>query len=266
MRRLALVLLVAAAFTVAAASVASAQPAEPAEPDTVAEFGVNVDSESDGVGQTVTLILLLTVGAVAPSILLMMTAFVRFAVVFGIAKQALALQTVPPPQVLVGLALFLTAFVMAPVFEVVYSDAFVPLLDGQMDVTEALSAAYDPMRQFMLAQTRPEDLQLFAGMAGLDGAAAAEIPAQVLVPAFVISELRTAFIIGFIVFLPFLILDLVVAASLMSLGMVMLPPVFISLPLKLLLFILVDGWHLLVGSMVRSVEMVDVAARAGGLA
>jgi flagellar biosynthetic protein FliP len=239
-------------------------PAEPAAdgvvvPDVadVPEITVSVGDGDTTLSRTVVLILLLTIGSVAPGILLLMTTFTRFVVVLGLAKNALALQTVPPAQVLVGLALFLTFFVMNPVFSDVNEDAIQPLLAGTIDQDEALAQGYAPLREFMLAQTREEDLRLFTDLAsGPRPASRADVPASTLIPAFAISELRSAFIIGFVIFIPFLVIDLVVAAVLMSMGMVMLPPVFISLPLKLLLFVLVDGWVLIVGSMVQSVNGV----------
>jgi flagellar biosynthetic protein FliP len=251
--RLALVTLLAALLGVLAAAGASAQPLVPDVGDVV----ISVDSEDSALSRTVVLVLLFTVGAVAPGLLLLMTTFTRFVVVLGLAKNALALQTVPPSQVLVGLALFLSWFVMAPVLSEVNEQAVQPMLAGEMGQDEALEVGFAPVRAFMLAQTRESDLRMFIDLSGAPAPADVDdVPASTLVPAFVISELRTAFIIGFVVFVPFLVVDLVVAAVLMSMGMVMLPPVFISLPLKLLLFVLVDGWVLIVGSLVNSVNGV----------
>ncbi|HVL99747.1 MAG TPA: flagellar type III secretion system pore protein FliP [Egibacteraceae bacterium] len=230
---------------------AGADPAVPAVPD----VSISVDSDDPALSRTVVLILLLTVGSAAPGLLLLMTTFTRFVVVLGLAKNALALQTVPPAQVLVGLALFLTYFVMAPVLGQVNEQAVQPLLAGEIGQSEAIDVGFAPVRAFMLAQTRDSDLRLFMDLARTPRPETVEdVPASTLIPAFVISELRTAFVIGFVVFVPFLVIDLVVAAVLMSMGMVMLPPVFISLPLKLLLFVLVDGWVLIVGSLVGSVK------------
>lgn len=222
------------------------------------QVGVSITSDDPGLSRTVLIILLLTVGSVAPGLLLLMTTFTRFVIVLGLAKNALALQTVPPSQVLVGLSLFLTFFVMGPTLSEVNAEAIQPMLAGTVSTGEALQAGFTPLRSFMLAQTRESDLQMFVDLSGETVANTAEVPANVLIPAFVISELRTAFVIGFVIFVPFLVIDLVVAAVLMSMGMVMLPPVFISLPLKLLLFILVDGWVLLIGSLVGSVQGVPV--------
>lgn len=221
----------------------------------VPDIAISVDSESGALSNTVIIILLLTVGAVAPSILLLMTSFTRFIIVLGLTRNAIGVQSIPPSQVLIGLAMFLTVFVMGPVFSEVNEVAVQPLLHGEIGQAEAMSAGYEPFREFMLAQTRDDDLRLFMDLSDQEQPTDAhDVPASTLVPAFIISELRTAFIIGFVIFVPFLIIDLIVAAVLMSMGMVMLPPVFISLPLKLLLFVLVDGWALLIGSVVESVR------------
>lgn len=223
--------------------------------ESVPDISISVQSESGALSNTVIIILLLTVGAVAPSILLLMTSFTRFIIVLGLTRNAIGVQTIPPSQVLIGLAVFLTVFVMGPVFSEVNEVAVQPLLHGEIGQAEAMSAGYEPFREFMLAQTREEDLRLFMEMSDSpQPTSEADVPATTLVPAYVISELRSAFIIGFVIFVPFLIIDLIVAAVLMSMGMVMLPPVFISLPLKLLLFVLVDGWALLIGSVVESVR------------
>ena len=200
----------------------------------------------------VQLLLLLTVLTLAPSILILTTSFTRLVVVFSILRTALGLQQSPPTQVIIGLSLFLTFFVMHPVFEEIDQGALQPYLAGELEQREALEVAAKPMKGFMLDQTRDKDLVLFMDLAGLDPVARpADVPFHVLVPAFVISELRVAFQIGFMLFLPFLVVDLIVASVLMSMGMMMLPPVMISLPIKLLLFVLTDGWALIVESVVR---------------
>lgn len=228
----------------------------PDVPD-VPDVSVSVTSDDGGLSRSVVIVLLLTIGSVAPGLLLLMTAFTRFVVVLGLTKQAIGLQTIPPSQVLVGLAMFLTFFVMSPVFSEVNEEAIQPLLAGEIEQGEAFERGFAPLRTFMLDQTRDDDLQLFVDLADADQPASAdEVGATTLVPAFVISELRTAFVIGFVIFVPFLVIDLVVSAVLMSLGMMMLPPVFISMPLKLLLFVLVDGWSLVVGSLVTSLNGV----------
>ncbi|MGA9595244.1 MAG: flagellar type III secretion system pore protein FliP [Acidimicrobiia bacterium] len=221
----------------------------------IPDISLKVESDSGTLSNTVIIILLLTVGAVAPSILLLMTSFTRFIIVLGLTRNAIGVQTIPPSQVLIGLAMFLTIFVMGPVFSEVNDVAIQPLLHGEIGQAEAVSAGYAPFRDFMLSQTREDDLRLFMDMSGQpQPETEADVPASTLIPAYIISELRTAFIIGFVIFVPFLVIDLIVAAVLMSMGMVMLPPVFISLPLKLLLFVLVDGWALLIGSVVQSVR------------
>ena len=199
--------------------------------------------------------LLLFVGGISlvPALLFTVTGFTRILVVLGFIRTGLGTPTAPPNQVLVGIALFLTIFVMAPTFNQVKQDAFDPLQKGQISQQVALERAEKPMREFMFDQTRTKDLALFAGLAKLERPKTrADVPTHVLIPAFVISELKTAFQIGFLIFLPFLIIDLVVGATLMSMGMVMLPPVFISLPFKILLFVLVDGWNLVTRSLVES--------------
>ena len=211
---------------------------------------------ADG-GQTYSLslqtLLLLTMLSFLPAMLLLMTGFTRIIIVLGLLRNAMGTGASPPNAVLIGIALFLTFFAMSPVFDQVYTQAYLPLSEGTIGFEAALTQAADPMRTFMLNQTRETDLALFANMAQApEFNSPAEVPLRVLVPAFVTSELKTAFQIGFTVFIPFLIIDLVVASVLMALGMMMVPPVTISLPFKLMLFVLADGWHLLLGSLARS--------------
>ncbi|WP_096189114.1 flagellar type III secretion system pore protein FliP [Evansella halocellulosilytica] len=202
---------------------------------------------------TVQLLLLLTVLAIAPGILILMTCFTRIVVVLSFVRSGLATQQMPPNQVLIGLALFITFFIMAPVFAEVNEEALQPLFEGEINQEEAFDAAALPMKEFMAQHTREKDLALFMGYAGLDRPESLEdIPLTSLVPAFAISELKTAFQIGFMIFIPFLVIDMVVASVLMSMGMMMLPPVMISLPFKILLFVMVDGWHLVVRSLLLS--------------
>jgi len=199
--------------------------------------------------------LLLMIGALSlvPAALFTLTGFTRILIVLSFIRTGLGTPTAPPNQVLVGIALFLTIFVMAPTFTKIKTDAFDPLQKGEISQTVALKRAEKPMREFMFDQTRTKDIALFAGLAKLERPKTrADIPTHVLIPAFVISELKTAFQIGFLIFLPFLIIDLVVASTLMSMGMMMLPPIFISLPFKILLFVLVDGWNLVTRSLVES--------------
>ncbi|MDQ6620915.1 MAG: flagellar type III secretion system pore protein FliP [Pseudomonadota bacterium] len=198
-------------------------------------------------------LLLLTALAFLPAVLLLMTAFTRIVIVLSLLRHALGTQASPPNQVIIGLSLFLTLFVMGPVADRIYADAYVPYSEQKINFDQALDRAQTPLKRFMMRQTREPDLALFFKLARLEPPAAKEdIPLRVLVPAFVTSELKTAFQIGFMVFLPFLIIDMVVASVLMSMGMMMLSPVLISLPFKLMLFVLVDGWNLLIGSLVAS--------------
>ncbi len=188
-----------------------------------------------------------------PAILLMMTGFTRIVIVLGLLRQALGTQAAPPNQVIVGLSLFLTFFVMSPTLDKVYADAYKPYSAGQISAEEAMARGEGPMRQFMLKQTRQSDLALFARLAKLDPKVKTEdVPLRVLVPSFVTSELKSAFQIGFLIFIPFLVIDMVVASVLMSLGMMMLSPVLVALPFKLMLFVLADGWNLLLGSLAAS--------------
>lgn len=204
-------------------------------------------------GQVVRLVLLLTVLSLAPSILVMVTSFVRIVIVLSFLRSAIGLQQSPPNPVLVSLALFLTLFVMGPTFETAWGEGIAPLIEEELEEGVALERAAQPFHEFMRRQVREKDVALFLEIARLSPPARAEdLPFRVLVPAFMISELRRAFEIGFIVFVPFLVIDLVVACLLMAMGMMMLPPVMISLPFKIIFFVLVDGWALLVGSLVES--------------
>jgi flagellar biosynthetic protein FliP len=199
------------------------------------------------------LALLATAVGLAPALAVMATSFTRLIIVLHFVRQALGTQSMPPNQVLAGLALFLTFFVMLPVATQINDTALAPYQAGELDATEALQRAQDPVKQFMLHQTRDQDLTLFLDLAGLQQPATRqETPLRAVLPAFVLSEIKTAFQIGFVLFLPFLIIDLVVASVLVSMGMLMLPPVVISFPFKVLLFVLADGWSLVIGSTIRS--------------
>jgi flagellar biosynthetic protein FliP len=199
------------------------------------------------------IILLLTVLTLAPSILVLMTSFTRLAVVLSFLRHALGTQQTPSNQMIAGIALFLTLFIMAPVWQDINEKALQPYLREEIPQELALKKAVEPVRHFMLKQTREKDLALFVGMSRMDRPKNAnDVPLPVLIPAFVISELKTAFFIGFVLYVPFLVIDMVVASVLLSMGMMMLPPILISLPFKLMLFVLVDGWNLVVGSMVKS--------------
>ncbi|MFN3883363.1 MAG: flagellar type III secretion system pore protein FliP [Rhodocyclaceae bacterium] len=198
-------------------------------------------------------LLLITSLTFLPAMLLMMTSFTRIIIVLSLLRHALGTQTSPPNQVLVGLALFLTFFIMAPVGEKIYRDAYLPLAENRIAFQEALDRGAVPLRAFMLKQTRDADLALFTKIARAPAPEKADdVPMRVLIPAFVTSELKTAFQIGFIIFIPFLIIDMVVAAVLMSMGMMMMSPVMVALPFKIMLFVLVDGWQLVIGSLVAS--------------
>jgi flagellar biosynthetic protein FliP len=206
-----------------------------------------------GVATAIQIVLLLTVLTLAPAILLMMTSFTRLIVVFSLLRQALGVQQAPPNQVIVGLALFLTFFIMSPALTKINNEALKPYMDGAVSQDAAFKSAIDPLRGFMLKNTREKDIELFLKLSKSERPKDfTEVPTLALIPAFVTSELKTAFQIGFLIYLPFLVIDMVVASVLMSMGMMMLPPVMISLPFKLMLFVLVDGWYLLVGSLVQS--------------
>jgi flagellar biosynthetic protein FliP len=202
----------------------------------------------------VQLLLLLSGITLIPALLFTVTGFTRILIVLGFVRQGLGTQTAPPNQVLVGIALFLTIFVMAPTFNQIKDRAIEPLNDHKITQKQALERGQEPLRQFMFKQTRTKDLALFVKMSGKKEAPKTrkDIPTYVLIPAFIISELKTAFQIGFLIFIPFLLIDMIVSSTLMSMGMVMLPPTFISLPFKILLFVLVDGWDLVTQSLVQS--------------
>ena len=202
---------------------------------------------------TIQTLVLMTALTFIPAAILMMTGFTRIVIVLSLLRHALGTPTSPSNQIIIGLSLFLTFFVMSPVLDKVYVDAYLPLSENKIDVMQAAERAAIPMRGFMLKQTRESDLALFAGIAKVDKIEKPEdTPLRILVPAFVISELKTAFQIGFILFIPFLVIDMVVASMLMSMGMMMMSPVMVALPFKLMLFVLVDGWHLVIGSLVQS--------------
>ena len=227
--------------------VALAEPGLPA---------LTVQSAAGG-GQTYSLtiqvLLLMTAVTMLPAILLMMTAFTRIVIVLGILRQAIGAGNTPPNQVLIGLALFLTLFVMSPVVERINEDAYKPYAAGTIDASVAMDRALVPLKKFMLDQTRESDIATFVRIAGGKGyATPQDVPIMILVPSFVTSELKTSFLIGFLLFIPFVIIDLVVASVLMSMGMMMLSPVLISLPFKLMLFVLVDGWALVMGTLASS--------------
>lgn len=199
------------------------------------------------------ILMMLTVLTLAPAIMIMMTAFTRIIIVLSFVRQALGTQNMPPNQLLVGLSLFLTFFIMAPFFNKVNQDALQPFMNNQISQDVAIEKSLAPIRVFMFNQTRAQDLELFVKLSKMETPKTrADVPTMVLIPAFVLSELKTAFTIGFIIYLPFLVIDMVAASVLMAMGMMMLPPVVISLPFKIMIFVLVDGWSLLIGSLVKS--------------
>ncbi len=224
---------------------------------TMPKVSIEIGEQKDAsdLSSTLQIVILLTVLTLAPSILIMVSSFIRFVIVMSFLRNAMGIQQMPPNQLLVGLALILTFFVMSPVISSSYTEGIKPYIDKKIDGEEAYQKAVAPFRVFMLANTREKDLALFVDIAKIERPETADdIPLQVLVPGFVISELRTAFQIAFVLFIPFLVIDMVVASVLMSMGMMMLPPIIVSLPFKILLFVLVDGWYLLVKSLVQSFQ------------
>ncbi len=216
-------------------------------------LGFKTTDKPDEVVNAVKLILMLTVLTLAPAILIMMTGFTRIIIVMSFLRQAMGVQQMPPNQLLVGLSLFLTFFVMQPAFKEMNTNGIQPYIAGTISQDAAIEKTLAPLRTFMFHQTRDADLALFIKLSKIDSPKTrADVPTMVLVPAFVVSELKTAFQIGFIIFLPFLVIDIVASSVLMAMGMMMLPPIVISLPFKIMLFVLVDGWGLLIGSMVKS--------------
>ncbi|MEJ1116561.1 flagellar type III secretion system pore protein FliP [Paenarthrobacter sp. CCNWLY172] len=256
------VLLLTAALVWLGMAAAHATPIDPTQPTpptspAAPESGGNVSIDINGLDGTpstaVVTLIGITLLSVAPALLLMMTSFTKIFVVLAMTRNALSLPAIPPNQVLAGLALFLSLFVMWPVVSDINVVAVQPYLNGGLDFNGAMAAGWSPLQHFMLAHTREEDIALMTRAADMANPANPEsVPFQTLVPAFMISELRAAFIIGFVIFIPFLVIDLVVSAALMSMGMMMLPPVMISLPFKILLFVLVDGWGLVITSLIQS--------------
>jgi flagellar biosynthetic protein FliP len=217
------------------------------------EFRLNTDEDEDSLSGTLQILLVLTVITLAPSILIMLTSFTRIIIVLHFVRSALGTQTTPPNQILIGLALFLTFFIMSPVITQINANAVMPLSKGEISSEEAFDAGVAPIRTFMLEQTNVKDLRLFMDIAGITTVDTVdEIPITVVIPSFIISELRQAFIIGFLIYIPFIVIDMVVASTLMSMGMMMLPPTMISMPFKILLFIIADGWSLIIEGLVKT--------------
>ena len=202
--------------------------------------------------QTVDIVILLTILTLLPSILMMLTGFTRIIIVLSFIRQALGMQQTPPNQILIGLALFLTFFVMQPVFARVYDEAYVPFTEGEITQEEFIERAMDPTREFMLEQVITSDMNFFIRMSGEVYDSIEEVPNSVLIPAFITSEIKHAMFIGFFIYLPFIVIDMIVASTLMSMGMMMLPPAMISLPFKVLLFVMVDGWQLIIGALLQT--------------
>jgi flagellar biosynthesis protein FliP len=243
--------IIGALFSAAFLAIGSSQAADIAFP--AIRVGVDQARSPQDVAMSIQILLVLTVLSLAPAILIMMTSFTRIVIVLAFLRQGLGTQQVPPNQVLIGLALFLTFFTMQPTFQKIDKDALTPYLAGRMGTAEAFKKAEEPLRQFMFKQVREKDLALFVALSKSSRPRTpADISTWVLIPAFVIGELKKAFEMGFIIFIPFLVIDMVVASVLMSMGMLMLPPVLISLPFKILLFIMVDGWNLIARSIALS--------------
>jgi flagellar biosynthesis protein FliP len=264
-RRAAVVLLLALLCTVLAvllAGPASAAPTDPVAPTdptapvvpgVTGDGGVDISIGDGSPSSSITLILAITVLSVAPSVLLLCTSFTKIIVVLALTRNALGLPSSPPNQVLTGIALFLTLFVMGPVFSDINDLAVQPYMDGTMSVSQAYDAGVVPLREFLLDNTREDELKLMVGLSGEEAPAdATQVSMTTLIPAFVLSELKSAFIIGLVVFIPFLVLDMLVSAALMAMGMMMVPPTIVSLPFKLLLFVVVDGWALITTALVGS--------------
>ena len=234
-------------------------PGEAESPEDLKELNIAntvTVTYNNGNGQlsgSLRILITLTLIALAPTLIIMLTSFTRIIIVLHFTRAALNTQTAPPNQVLIGLALFLTFFIMQPVLTTVYEQAVVPFEAGELDQAEALEAGIKPFREFMYGQTQTKDVRLFMEISKTEWAGDLDsIPTTVLVPSFIISELRTAFIIGFLIYIPFIVIDMVVASTLMSMGMMMLPPTTISMPFKILLFVLADGWNLIIGSLVKT--------------
>ncbi len=216
-------------------------------------ISIGTSDNPDDLSVTLQLLLLLTILSLAPSILIMTTSYLRIIIVFQFLKTSMGTMQMPPNQLLAGIALFITFYIMAPTWETVHQTALKPYLDHQISIEEAYDKGIEPIRNFMLKNVRNEDLELFASMSSIQRPnTPADLPIHILIPAYILSELRAGFIIGFFLFIPFVMVDMIISSILMSMGMMMLPPMLISLPFKILLFVLVDGWNLIVSSLVRS--------------
>lgn len=230
------------------------EPEDLMEQNITSDLNISINNDNGQINGALRILITLTLIAIAPILIICLTSFTRIIIVLHFTRSALNTQTAPPNQILIGLALFLTFFIMTPTFGKVYTEAIVPFEDGKLTREEALEAGVKPFREFMYGETQLKDVELFMDIARLDwdGVDLDTIPTSVLVPAFMISELRVAFFIGFMIYIPFIVIDMVVASTLMSMGMMMLPPTTISMPFKILLFVLADGWSLIIGSLVRT--------------
>ncbi|MCH2155190.1 MAG: flagellar type III secretion system pore protein FliP [Opitutales bacterium] len=220
-------------------------------------LSVNVEfgSDNNDFGMAIQIVILMTILTIAPSIVIMMTCFTRIVIVLGFVRTAMGVQTTPSNQIIIGLALFLTFFIMGPTLSTAYEMGLQPYTEGEITSKEAMQITSDQFRSFMMLHTRPDDIEFMLGLSGLGPTAVSEIPMRVIIPSFMLSELRTAFQMGFLLFIPFLVIDFMVASTLMAMGMMMMPPIIVSLPFKLLLFVLVDGWALIVQSIVQSFQI-----------
>ena len=232
-------------------------PAAPAPSPAGAPFNISIGlngspTEQGNVSTAIQIVFVMTLLSLAPSIMMLMTSFTRIVIVLGFLRTAMGVQGAPSNQIIIGMSIFLTMFIMAPIATRVNNEALQPYMDKQISLEVAVEKGSAPLRQFMLKQTRPSEIDFFLGISGQGPTKVDQLPMTVVIPSFVVSELRTSFQMGFLIFIPFLVIDFVVASTLMSMGMMMMPPVMISLPFKLLLFVLVDGWHLVIKSLVES--------------
>ena len=229
------------------------EPDDLMEPNISSDFSIQINGDNGSLAGSLRILITLTLIMIAPTLIICLTSFTRTIIVLHFTRSALNTQTAPPNQVLIGLALFLTFFIMTPTITKVYTEAYVPFQNGEITQEEALEIGMEPIREFMYGETQVKDVQMFMEIARIDWDGELEsIPTSVLIPSFMVSELRTAFFIGFIIYIPFIVIDMVVASALMSMGMMMLPPTTISLPFKILLFVLADGWSLVIGSLVKT--------------
>ncbi len=251
--RLLLPVVYVAIFGVLLTGVAQAQQASVSAPGGASmTISLGGDTDPANVSTAIQIVILMTLLTLAPSFILLMTSFTRFAIVLGFIRSAIGLQGAPSNQIILGMSLFLTMFIMTPTAKRVNDEALQPYMNKEISTTQFAERASVPLKTFMVRQTRPTEIDFFLGLSGQGATKTEDLPITVVVPAFVLSELRTAFQMGFLIYVPFLVIDFLVSATLMSMGMMMMPPMMISLPFKLLLFVLVDGWHLIVRSLVQS--------------